>query len=211
MDPLLNIKQKHELFTEKCEMREVGFENVKPVHFQVYRQTFCDKYNLSFFKPKKDKCSACKAYKNLKELGTGKENEDGGKMKQQELDENYQAQIRRKTEMRTLKSEAKKRSMLDNMFHFVTFDLQAILQLPCADSSPMYYKCKIVVYNLTFYNGSNGCGTCYVCTEMEGKMHYILIQWIQCLLVQLSVVTVVWNCWFCDTFWGMEIPSSLTT
>ena len=160
----------HELFIEKCEMREVGFENVKPVHFQVYRRTFCDDYNLSFFKPKKNKCSACEAYKNLKESGTAKENEDGGKMKQQqELDENYQAHIRRKTEMRTLKSEAKKRSMLDNTFHFVTFDLQAIIQLPCADSSPMYYKRKIVFYNLTFYNGSNGRGTCYVWTEIEGR------------------------------------------
>ena len=57
-DPLLNIKKMHELFTEKCEMREVGFENVEPVHFQVYRQIFCE--------PKKEKCSACEAYKKLK-------------------------------------------------------------------------------------------------------------------------------------------------
>ena len=88
-------------------------------------------------------------------------------MAQQELDENYQAHLLRKTEIRALKSEAKKRSMLDNKFHFFTFDLQAILQLQCADSSPMYYKHKIVVNNLTFYNGSNGCGTCYVWTAME--------------------------------------------
>ena len=37
LDPLLNIKKMNELFTEKCEIREMGFENVKPVHFQVYR------------------------------------------------------------------------------------------------------------------------------------------------------------------------------
>ena len=61
-------------------------------------------------------------------------------MKQQELHENYQAHLLRKTEMRTLKSEAKKRSMLDNTFHIVTFDLQAILQSPCADSCTINAK-----------------------------------------------------------------------
>ena len=122
------------------------------------------------------------------------------KMKQQEVDEDYQARLRRKTEMR--KSEAKKRSMLTNpILSLLTYKP---FYIPCADSSPMYYKCKIVVYNLTFYNGSNGCGTCFVWTEMAGRMgacqiESILIQYWWSLGSEIEHVS-----FFCDNCAGQN-------
>ena len=150
LDSQLNIKKMYKLYIEKCEKNEEGFENVKKVHFQIYRKLFCDNFNISFFKPKKDKCTTCEGFKNV-QTTTGMENENEDNIMRQQ---DYQAHLQRKTEMRTLKTEAKKRATKDNTFHFATFDLQAILQLPCADASPMYYKRKIILYNLTFYNGN---------------------------------------------------------
>ena len=80
----------------------------------------------------------------------------------------HEAHLKGKEEMQILKDEAKERSSVDPKFHFATFDLQSILQLPCADSSPVYYRSKIVVYNFTIH-GNNGRGICYCWTEMDGK------------------------------------------
>ena len=36
----------------------------------MYRKTFCEKFNLSFFKPKKDQCSTCALYDRKRAAGT---------------------------------------------------------------------------------------------------------------------------------------------
>ena len=85
-----------------------------------------------------------------------------------ELDQNQKAHLKRKDERRKLKYEAKRKAAEGPTFHFATFDLQSILQLP-SDASPLYYMRKLIVYNLTFYDGVTGKGTCYLWTELDGK------------------------------------------
>ena len=88
--------------------------------------------------------------------------------------------------MRKLKYEAKRKAGEDTTFHFATFDLQSILQLPSSDASPLYYMRKLIVHNLTFYDGVTGKGTCYLWTELDGKkgsseIGSIIIKYLQSL------------------------------
>ena len=45
------------LYKDICESK-----GIEPVKEGKYRQIFCDDFNLSFFKPKKDQCSLCAKY-----------------------------------------------------------------------------------------------------------------------------------------------------
>ena len=62
----LSIRTMWELYKEKS--LKDGEEFVKE-HTKSYRNIFCEDYNLSFFKPKKDQCSLCARYENLKRMG----------------------------------------------------------------------------------------------------------------------------------------------
>ena len=55
----------------------------------------------------------------------------------------------------------------DKSFMAATFDLQSILQLPVGAAGPFYYKRKLVLFNLTIYQGSQE-GYCFVWMETEG-------------------------------------------
>ena len=41
----------------------------KRVKKHIYRKIFCDEFNISFHKPKKDQCAVCERYLNLTEEG----------------------------------------------------------------------------------------------------------------------------------------------
>lgn len=64
LDHDLNIRQMYKLYKE-------GFEAQNKPHFKEgqYRKVFCESYNLSFYKSKKDQCSFCELYKQKKETG----------------------------------------------------------------------------------------------------------------------------------------------
>jgi len=57
----LNIKKMWILYCEKCK----GLGHT-PVKENMYRKVFCEHFNLSFFKPKKDQCSLCTLYERRK-------------------------------------------------------------------------------------------------------------------------------------------------
>uniref|UniRef100_A0A915IHG5 Uncharacterized protein n=1 Tax=Romanomermis culicivorax TaxID=13658 RepID=A0A915IHG5_ROMCU len=44
----------------------------------------------------------------------------------------------------------------------VTMDLQSVLQIPQAETSPFYYKRKLCVYNFTIYNEANRDGPSFL-------------------------------------------------
>nr|CAH7763454.1 unnamed protein product [Callosobruchus chinensis] len=54
LDSKLSIAKMSSLYKELCEN-----ENRKPVSLITYRRIFCNNYNLSFYKPKKDQCQMC--------------------------------------------------------------------------------------------------------------------------------------------------------
>lgn len=57
----LSILKMYELYQSLCLER-----NATPVKQCTYRRIFCNNYNLSFFKPKKDLCAICSKYKEAR-------------------------------------------------------------------------------------------------------------------------------------------------
>jgi len=150
--PDLNIKKMYELYKEECK-KEVR----KPVSQMYYRKIFNNHYNLSFFQPKKDQCSVCTIYNQNKADGT----------LTPELEKKYTSHQNRKEESRREKSNDKLRTA-NKSFHVSTFDLQAVLSVPCSLVSDVYYKRKLSCYNLSFYNLGNKNGHCFLWDESQG-------------------------------------------
>ncbi len=51
-----------------------------------------------------------------------------------------------------------------------TFDLQSVLQIPFGDASPLYYKRKLCLYNLTLYQSKlQNDAYCFLWNETDGK------------------------------------------
>lgn len=109
---------------------------------------------LSTYIPKKDLCSICKQYKEstAEERLKRKQTYDAHKKREKE------ALDIKKADITSLNSS----QMTD------TFDLQAILTLPFAGDSKIYYKRKLSMYNVTVYT-SAGEGHCYVWDETYAK------------------------------------------
>ena len=123
----------------------------------VYRRIFGNDFNLSFFVPKKDQCNICVKYTSSSE--------------RPQLEEAYQTHVMSKNRAQQEKSADKALSTVDPIqYHVVTFDLQSVLQLPSGDVGQLYYKRKLVVYNLTVYGMvSPNDAYCFNWTECDGK------------------------------------------
>lgn len=72
----LNINRMYVLYKEECKQKCVDF--VKP---GVYRNIFCNEFNLSFHQPKKDVCVKCEQYNNATDI------------EKQQLEEEYRLHI----------------------------------------------------------------------------------------------------------------------
>jgi hypothetical protein len=58
LESYLNINKMYELYEEKCIK-----QNRSPVKDSMYRNIFNDEFNLSFHKPKNDRCDTCEFFK----------------------------------------------------------------------------------------------------------------------------------------------------
>lgn len=124
------LAQLHRDYRSECEA-----QNRTPAKFSTYREIFNYEFNLEFFKPKKDLCETCEAYKNL----IGDE-----KMK---LELKYQTHLEEKELSRIEKDNDKK--CIDKLHIVACFDLQAALPTPKGEISTFYYKSKLSTYNFT--------------------------------------------------------------
>ena len=132
---------------------------IQPVSQYVYQKIFHEfDPSLAFYLPKKDQCFQCNAYNDAKDR-TGTLEEDHIKHKQREK------------EAMKMKEDDKKRSAEEKgiSFRSISFDLQAILSVPHAGDSQIFYKHKLNVYNFTIYDASNRDGYCYVWDETHGN------------------------------------------
>lgn len=123
----------------------------QPVKESAYRNIFCNEFNISFHKPKKDRCNICERYKLLKE-----ENR-----LDQEENKQYEEHIAEKVAMRDNRQKDR-----DNKNKAViTFDLENVLTCPKAEISQFYYKTKFSVYNLTAHLSTTKQVYCAIWTE----------------------------------------------
>lgn len=119
--------------------------NVQPLSPSLFYSEF-EKRNISLFTPKKDQCEKCALYSvgNLS-------------------NEKYNCHQERKEEARLEKNKDK-----SEQSHVFTVDLQAVLMAPKSNVSSLYYKTKLQVHNLVFYNLINNKGYCFLWNEAEG-------------------------------------------
>ncbi|CAG4977983.1 unnamed protein product [Parnassius apollo] len=99
----------------------------------TFEQRKYRKLNLSIFKPRKDQCNKCLAYKN------GNINED-----------EYRSHLKKKETARQNKDNDKNNTEDDVLVY--TMDVQAVLLCPRIQASAVYYKTKLKVHNYTHYN-----------------------------------------------------------
>jgi len=147
-------------------------QNVVFVSECKYRQIFCTKFNLSFFHPKKDQCTLCNQYYGA----IGNSNDV--------LKVQWTGHKERERQSMEAKKSDKEKPTTDTSFRAITFDLQAVLNLPHAGDAQIYYKRKLSVYNFTIYESSSKSGYCFVWDETEG--HHGANEISSCLLNYLN-------------------------
>lgn len=189
LDASLSIVKMYQLYKSKC-----NEDNVTPVSEITYRRIFCNNYNYSFFVPKKDQCLMCSKYKNATM-------EEQLKMKR-----DYDEHLARKEACNAEKNKDKERASNEKSFHCLTFDLQAVLQIPSGLVGQLYYSRKLCVYNLCFYEAAlPNNAFCFAWSEVNGKRgsseigsilyHYLL----ECVPHGVSEV-----CFYSDTCGGQN-------
>jgi len=126
IDGSLNISLMYRLYLEKCNK-----ENIQYGKKSMYESIFNQEFNLSFFKPQKDLCICCEAYKNVTES-------DVNKLK---VIEDYNVH----QEEKNLCRKEKENDILSEEDNIVCcFDLQAVLITPRGEISQFYYKRRFI-------------------------------------------------------------------
>lgn len=122
--------------------------DVRPLSIAKFNEMY-DIKDLSLFAPKKDQCEKCASY-------------SVGQLSEEE----YILHQSKKDEARTEKARDKEAENI-----VFTVDLQAVLMAPKSHVSSLYYRTKLQVHNLTFYNLINREGYCYLWNEVEGGVN----------------------------------------
>ena len=153
--PGLSISKMYDLYVEYNKEKDT---TSTPVKSNIYREIFCNDYNISFHVPKKDQCLQCEQFK---------QKQSSGEVTNEEVKRN-EDHIERKDRAREEKLADKLIAIQDKSVHVTTFDLEAVLSTPCSLVSQVYYKRKLNSYNLSVYSLGSGQGTCYMWDESEG-------------------------------------------
>ncbi|KAI8437969.1 hypothetical protein MSG28_010631, partial [Choristoneura fumiferana] len=103
--------------------------------YWLYYEIFVNQFNISFFQPKKDRCDLCLEY----ELANSNRKE--------ELKEKYDTHLKEKEMCRNEKRID--RQNVDDIHICAVYDLQAVMQCPCGESSSFFYKSKLNCLNFT--------------------------------------------------------------
>jgi hypothetical protein len=184
----LTIAKMYHLYTEFCKSK-----GKKCVGSSVYRKVFCEEYNFSFHVPKKDQCQTCVTY------WQAEERDEVTEIMKTEFEEHQKRKTLARGEKDLDKSFAKKK----HTYHAATFDLEAVLPVPCSLVSQVYYKRKLSCYNLSVYSLADGKTTCFMWNESEGKRGSCEIA--TCLLLYLkSLPSANHVCFFSDSCPGQN-------
>lgn len=143
----LNITKMYSLYKEY-------FQNSNDIAtLSMYRHIFNTKFNLHFFKPKKDLCGFCEKFKNSSDD------------QKNELYQVFQNHNKSKVFARDIKENDKLRCETDKTFCAAVFDLEQVLITPKSEVSEQYYRSKLSTYNLTVFNLGTKQGYCFMWHE----------------------------------------------
>lgn len=114
--------------------------------------------NISFHKPKKDRCDQCHIYDT--NIGTLSEEEK----------QKHGEHLKRKQKARDIKDEDKADAIKSNgKIVMACFDFQKILNCPQGNVGLFYYKRKLSVLNFTVFDLARLEAYCYMWPEVNGK------------------------------------------
>lgn len=136
------------------------FPEILPATERQYRDTFNNCFNISFFKPKKDRCNICNNFENAQML-TDKSSDLYLKIQNK-----YNDHMVQKEKAREIKENCKQKflkapeSERDKISVFC-FDYQKNLPIPKSETNAFYYKRKLGVYNFTVYDIGRHQAVCY--------------------------------------------------
>lgn len=139
----------HRLYIEWRE--DGGFTNNATLSH--YRKIFCTKYNLYFFKPKKDCRDLYSAYEKMYAAA---------KLLHQA---NYEDHVLNKDLARQSMIADKQKALSDSTICVMNIDMQQVMELPNSHESCLYYTRKLSAHNLTIYDMATHEGICNVWDE----------------------------------------------
>lgn len=140
-----SINHMHEIYKEWCQTTSTA---------SVERKKFCEileKERISVFKPRKDQCDTCVAYKE-------------GNLSEQE----YNRHIQKKDDARKAKENAM--ASISERTLVATMDVQSVLLCPKLLVSKQYYSQKLQIHNFSFYVKNTKDVHLYIWHEGEGKV-----------------------------------------
>lgn len=148
IDGSKNVSQIYRDYVYDCQRNNETHGN-----YVMFHRIFTKEFNLGFYTPKKDQCEQCVAYQNA----------SNG-----EKDERKEAYDQHLVEKELARQEKKKDKEVTGGTTFVLcYDLQAVFQCPKGDISVFYYKSKLNVFNLTFFDLKSTDVYCFVWHEGE--------------------------------------------
>uniref|UniRef100_A0A8D8Z5L8 Uncharacterized protein n=1 Tax=Cacopsylla melanoneura TaxID=428564 RepID=A0A8D8Z5L8_9HEMI len=157
----LDSSLKNVCFTYELYKRQKLENNDPFVSEKIFRRVFVKDFNLSFHKPKKDKCTTCVAYENKKVNKETPLTDVEKENHKQHLKEKEYSAARFKAHQEIHK---RKPNTL-----CVSFDLQKVLLAPHGNSMLYYFSRKYCIYNFTLYESKTNRGFNNLWGETEGK------------------------------------------
>ena len=155
LSPGLSVPKMYNLYLEKC-----AKDGVQPATMSIYRSVFDHQFNLAFFKPIKDQCDICNSFRSKTTDISGEDRVI------------YQSHLENKSAARDEKQndKLKAKSLEDEDFIAVCFDLEEVLMTPKGFESILFYKRRLNNFNLSFYDLGTGQVNCYLWNEsMSGR------------------------------------------
>ena len=154
LQPGLSLSKMYLLYKEKCIL-----DDISPVTSCKYRDIFKNDFNLSFFRPKKDRCDLCCKYKNS--------SADQKQILEQELVRHQQNKNLSMAQKEQDKFMAKSNPAGSTCV--CCFDLEQILMTPHGFQSCLFYKRRLSSFNFTIYDMASSDGSCYLWNECIAK------------------------------------------
>ena len=140
------MSELYRAYTEYCSKTN----DTSVASITTLRNTFREK-NLSFYKPRKDRCDICTQFEE--------NNLD---------DASYRKHIQMKDQARAEKDKAKFSD--DSNVAVLAVDLEAVLLAPNLQASSFYFKTKLACHNYTIFNLHTNLAACYFWHEGEGDL-----------------------------------------
>ena len=139
-----------DLLEDYC--KSASGKSMRAVGLTMFRKMF-SAMGFSIFIPKKDQCEKCMAAKvgNLS-------------------NDLYNEHVEQKNLAREKKEKDKDDAKDDNSKSVWTMDLQAVHLCPKTNTSSAYYKTKVQVHNMTYFNLGTKEGFCYTWDECNGNL-----------------------------------------